>query len=978
MSVSTFGRSRFTPVPVVLLTLLALLLAFATWSVTSASASSTVYEASSAALSGGAVVASDHTGYTGTGFVAGYTDGNKGTADTVFTVNAAGAGAYTSTLRYANGTTATMTLSLYVNGGKTTQLSLPATADWNTWTTLPATVQLSAGSNTIGYKFDTTDSGNVNLDNLTLAPIPPPPPGQYEASSAALSGGAVVANDHTGYTGAGFVAGYTDGNKGTADTVFTVNAANAGPTPVALRYANGTTATMTLSVYVNGNKIQQDQLPATADWNTWTTVTDNLPLNAGGNTIGYKFDTTDSGNVNLDSITVTSSGSSSGGGGSGGQQYQAATAFYTGGPSVATSIPGYTGTGYLTGFTTQGALVDLTVDVPSAGSYPVTLTYANTTGSPQTISLQLNGVRNGQLSLPAGSSWLTTAQNLTLRSGVNLIGYQTDPGDSGNLAINNVAVNGGTALAVQGATMPYTEYQAASAQTNGTVLPYSTTYPSLQAESTDRQAVQLTSTGQYVQFTLTKPANSIVLRYSIPDNSDGSTATAPLALYAGGTKIQDLSLTTQYSWLYGGGYYDTHTPSSGPAHHFFDETRALIGSWPAGTVLKLQKDAADTAASYTIDVVDTEQVDPAFTMPSGYVPVTNYGVTPNSGADQTAAINSALAAVSGTGQGLWFPAGTYLISGQLSLDNVAMRGAGEWYTTIQSTAPNGAGGLMATGGTNQVADLTIAGDQTFRNNDSGAAGIEGNFGSGSLIYDVWIEHTKVGIWTDSANGLYVDGTRIRDVFADGLHFNGGTFNSRADQSVVRNTGDDELALTTQNGNVTGCVLANNTVSSPIQANGIGVYGGANNTVENNLVSDTVAFGSGITLSTAFGAGFSGPTTVSGNALIRAGSYNTNWNSSLGALWIYANQDDITQPITVQNNTISKASYQGVLLSYAKQISNLTLDHLAISGAGTYGIDISDVTGSLTANYVTVTGAASGGLNNTGGYTVNRGPGDSGF
>ncbi|WP_329586082.1 carbohydrate-binding protein [Kitasatospora sp. NBC_01250] len=977
MSVSPTGRSRRTPVPAVLLTLLALLLALATWSVTSASASSTVYEAENAALSGGAVVASDHSGYTGTGFVAGYTDGNKGTADTVFTVNAAGTGAYTASLRYANGTTATMTLSLYVNGIRTTQLSLQATADWNTWATVPATVQLDAGSNTIGYKFDTTDSGNVNLDNVTLAPVPPPPPGQYEAESAALSGGAVVASDHSGYTGSGFVAGYTDGNKGTADTVFTIDAANAGPTPVALRYANGTTATMTLSVYVNGTKIQQDQLPATADWNTWTTVTDNLTLIAGSNTIGYKFDVTDSGNVNLDNITVTSSGSSTGGG-SGGQQYQAATAFYTGGPSVATSIPGYTGSGYLTGFTAQGALVDITVDVPSAGSYPVTLTYANTSGSTQTISLHLNGVRSGQLSLPAGNGWLTATQNLTLRSGVNLIGYQSDPGDTGDLAIDTVAVNGGSPLAAQGATVPYTEYQAATAQTNATVLPYSTSYPSLQAEATGRQAVQLTTTGQYVQVTLTRPANSIVLRYSIPDNSDGSTVTAPLALYADGSKIQDLSLTTQYSWLYGAGYYDTHSPSSGPAHHFFDETRALIGNWPAGTVLKLQKDAADTAASYTIDVLDTEQVDPAYTMPSGYVPVTNYGVTPDSGADQTSAINSALAAVSGTGQGLWFPTGTYLISGRLSLDNVAMRGAGQWYTTIRSTAPNGSGGLMATGGTNQIADLTIAGDQTFRNNDSGAAGIEGNFGSGSLIYDVWIEHAKVGIWTDSANGLYTVGARIRDVFADGLHYNGGTFNSRADQSVVRNTGDDELALTTQNGNVTGCVLANNTVSSPIQANGIGIYGGANNTVENNLVSDTVAFGSGITLSTAFGAGFSGPTTVSGNALVRAGSYNTNWNSSLGALWIYADQDDITQPITVQNNTISNASYQGVLLSYAKQISNLTLDHLAVSGAGTYGIDISDVTGSLTANYVTVTGAASGGLDNPGGYTIDRGPGDSGF
>ncbi|HEV3171248.1 MAG TPA: CBM35 domain-containing protein, partial [Actinocrinis sp.] len=862
------------------------------------------------------------------------------------------------------------------------------TADWNTWTTETENVTLNTGNNTVAYKFDTTDTGNVNLDNLTVTAAT-----VYEAENASLSGGAVVATDHTGYTGTGFVAGYTDTNKGTADTTFTVNAPNAGTYALTLRYSNGTGSTMTLSLYTNSSKLKQITLPVTADWNTWTTETENVTLNTGNNTVAYKFDTTDTGNVNLDNLTVTqvsvASGSPSASASpsaspSGstpppsGQVYEAETAYFEGGPSVATSIPGYTGTGYLTGFTTQGAEVIIDADAPSAGSYPVALAYANTTGSTQTISLYLNGVKNQQLSLPAGNGWLNASTNLSLRTGLNLIGYQTDSGDSGNIAIDHVTVTGGAALAAQGATVPYVEYPAAKAQTNGAVLSASTSYPSIQAESTARQAVQLTSTGQYVQFSLTQAANSIVLRYSIPDNSDGSTATAALALYANGNHIQDLNLTTQYSWLYGGGYTDTHSPSNGPAHHFYDETRALIGNWPAGTVLKLQKDSGDNASSYTIDVVDAEQVDAAYTMPTGYTSITNYGVTPNSGADDTSAINNALSALSGTGTGLWFPAGTYLISGQLSLNNVAVRGAGEWYTTIQSTSVNGSGGLFATGGKNLIADLSMTGDQTSRNNNSGAAGIEGNFNPGSLIYDVWIEHTKVGIWTDSGNGLYVTGARVRDVFADGVHFNGGTTNSRVDQTQVRNTGDDELALDSENGFVTNCALDLNTVESPIQANGIGVYGGANNSVDGNLVTDTVAFGSGITISTWFGGGFTGPTMVANNAMIRAGSFNSNWNSSLGALWIYAEQYDITQPVTVQNNTITNATYQGVLLSYGKQISNLTLDHLAINGAGTYGIDINNVTGSMTANYVTVTGAASGGLNNPGNYTINRGPGDSGF
>src|SRR5579872_1270844 len=101
-------------------TLTAGAVAFATvavWSIAqSASAAGTTYEAENAALSGGAVVASDHAGYTGTGFVGGYTDTNKGTANTTFTVNASAAGNETVALRYADGNGSQMSLSLYING----------------------------------------------------------------------------------------------------------------------------------------------------------------------------------------------------------------------------------------------------------------------------------------------------------------------------------------------------------------------------------------------------------------------------------------------------------------------------------------------------------------------------------------------------------------------------------------------------------------------------------------------------------------------------------------------------------------------------------------------------------------------------------------------------------------------------------------------------------------------------------------------
>ncbi len=127
-----------------------------------------LYEAESAQLSGGAGVNTDHIGYTGSGFVDRYSAVG---AATTFTVNASSAGAYQAALRYSNGPNpfvGTKTVSLYVNGTKLRQISLATTPNWDTWAVASETVTLNAGSNTIAYRYDTGDTGHLNLDSMTL------------------------------------------------------------------------------------------------------------------------------------------------------------------------------------------------------------------------------------------------------------------------------------------------------------------------------------------------------------------------------------------------------------------------------------------------------------------------------------------------------------------------------------------------------------------------------------------------------------------------------------------------------------------------------------------------------------------------------------------------------------------------------------------------------------------------------------------
>ncbi len=163
----------------------------------------------------------------------------------------------------------------------------------------------------------------------------------------------------------------------------------------------------------------------------------------------------------------------------------------------------------------------------------------------------------------------------TLRRLIALAGSTALLASGGALVAVAPALAATSATGGSGASLPYTEVQAETSATNGTVIGPSYTQGQLADEASQRKAVTLKGTGQYVTFTTPVATNSIDFRYSIPDSSDGSVYTAPLSLYVNGTKQTDLTLTNAYSWYYGS-YPFTNTPGSGNPHHFFDETHRLF------------------------------------------------------------------------------------------------------------------------------------------------------------------------------------------------------------------------------------------------------------------------------------------------------------------------------------------------------------------------------------------------------------------
>ncbi|MDQ0364036.1 family 16 glycoside hydrolase [Catenuloplanes indicus] len=126
------------------------------------------YEAEEGNREGGASLATDHRGYSGIGFTAGF---GKLNASTTVHVNVDKAGDYAVGLRYSNGPdpfSGTKTVSVHVNGRKVKQVSLPSTVTWEEWATVTEKLNLRRGANTVQYRVDALDTGHVNLDLISV------------------------------------------------------------------------------------------------------------------------------------------------------------------------------------------------------------------------------------------------------------------------------------------------------------------------------------------------------------------------------------------------------------------------------------------------------------------------------------------------------------------------------------------------------------------------------------------------------------------------------------------------------------------------------------------------------------------------------------------------------------------------------------------------------------------------------------------
>jgi len=452
-----------------------------------------------------------------------------------------------------------------------------------------------------------------------------------------------------------------------------------------------------------------------------------------------------------------------------------------------------------------------------------------------------------------------------------------------------------TAQVPPGATIPWTTYEAEQMRTTGKVIGPAYDPYQVETESSGQRAVLLRSQNEYVEFTAVAPANSIVIRYSVPDGKDGKGLPYALKLSVYGKWIQYFTVSSHYAWLYGK-YPFTNNPGDGRPRHFYDEIRLNNLRISKGDLIRIQPDDDHTSNTGVciIDLADLEAVPPPLQAPANALSVKDsiFGA-PDHAADYTEAFQKCIAKAAETGKTVWIPAGRYTLTHNLVMPaNIRIQGAGMWYTQLTGdqalyTRADRRVRLIGTGSNIHLAGFSIIGELNYRSDEEANDGITGSFGTNSTIDGLWIEHTKVGMWIENSTNLTISGCRIRNTLADGINFCVGMHHSTIDNCTTRGTGDDGFAIwpavfKQQQFSPGFNVITHCTAQLPYLANGAAIYGGESNTIQDCAFSD-ISQGAAILISTTFPTenksvhnNFSGTTTIRSCTITTSGGFDHEW------------------------------------------------------------------------------------------------------
>jgi len=252
----------------------------------------------------------------------------------------------------------------------------------------------------------------------------------------------------------------------------------------------------------------------------------------------------------------------------------------------------------------------------------------------------------------------------------------------------------------------------------------------------------------------------------------------------------------------------------------------------------------------------------------------------------------------------------------------------------------------------QLYDFAVIGFTNVRDDNAADSGVGGAFNGNSIVQNLWIEHTKCGMWLDGPfSNFHVTGTTIRNTYADGINFHDGITNAVIEQSIFRNLGDDGLAMWSEHHADANNTFKFNTINIPILANGIAIYGGTDNVANDNYVTDSYCDGGGLHTSDRYGAvPISGTVSLARNTLVRCGAPSRfSPNQDNGAIWIWGTPG--AKQIVATDLDIWDSSYAAFTF-WNGDVSNVVISNVNVVG-GPYVMEVNSAGGTIPTSNVVV-------------------------
>ena len=532
-------------------------------------------------------------------------------------------------------------------------------------------------------------------------------------------------------------------------------------------------------------------------------------------------------------------------------------------------------------------------------------------------------------------------------------------------------------------TRPYERYEAEEGwcEAQGFFLSPSDDQRDLQSEASHQQALQLQSVTDSVSWTIGTAGEGLTLRFSLPDNEQGTGRTGEIDIYAGGEKVGSLHLDSRWAWQYCNANYPQNAPLSGNViiRMRFDEVHVRLSrTVQSGERLTLRK-AFDDGLPYTIDFIELEPV-PAKVE---YADVEGSNKVAFDGNGDIADFIA-----QHEGQTIYIPEGRWETSKRIYLrnqNNTHLIGAGMWWTEIYYSAPSDNINTYSNRGIEASADnLVVEGiyfntacrQRYYNQEDSKQVGkaFMGGWGTGSVIRNCWAEHFECGGWIAEYSGktsknLLVEHCRFRNNYADGFNCSQASEGHKIRYCSFRNNGDDDMASWSVGRRTKDIEFSYCTAENNWRASSLGFFGGTSPSAHHIAIFD--AMESGIRVNADFqGTGFTSGSSVDihdvtvqhcGCISGTKGTKGDFWGNAQGAVNIgntrYYNVPNVhlsdIDVLDSRGNAFFIRSQNG------KNVDGLALNAIRIDGAGGYGIYYSGAIGEVHYCDIEITNCAKG-------------------